>query len=95
MKGLKHLVQDTANAPYPLHVERWLRREFYSMENSREMYVFLSSWKLKEYSSVGIHVQTILHTLYNCVELRIQILRAIKLFILINCSNYYYLYIYY
>lgn len=40
VKGLKHLVQDTVNAPYPLQVERWLRREFYAMENSREMYVF-------------------------------------------------------
>ncbi|XP_033208477.1 1-phosphatidylinositol 4,5-bisphosphate phosphodiesterase gamma-1 isoform X2 [Belonocnema kinseyi] len=37
VKGLKHLVQDTINAPYPLQVERWLRREFYAMENSREM----------------------------------------------------------
>ncbi|XP_051158448.1 1-phosphatidylinositol 4,5-bisphosphate phosphodiesterase gamma-1 isoform X2 [Leptopilina boulardi] len=37
VKGLTHLVQDTINAPYPLQVERWLRKEFYTMENTREM----------------------------------------------------------
>ncbi|XP_011505251.1 PREDICTED: 1-phosphatidylinositol 4,5-bisphosphate phosphodiesterase gamma-1 [Ceratosolen solmsi marchali] len=37
VKGLRHLVQDTIYAPYPLQVERWLRKEFYAMENSREM----------------------------------------------------------
>lgn len=37
VRGLRHLVQDTINAPYPLQVERWLRKEFYSMENTREM----------------------------------------------------------
>lgn len=36
IKGLRYLVQDTINAPYPLQVERWLRKEFYAMENSRE-----------------------------------------------------------
>lgn len=36
IKGLRYLVQDTINAPYPLQVERWLRKEFYTMENSRE-----------------------------------------------------------
>ncbi|KAJ8684283.1 hypothetical protein QAD02_020075, partial [Eretmocerus hayati] len=36
VRGLMHLVRDTINAPYPLQVERWLRKEFYSMENSRE-----------------------------------------------------------
>ncbi|XP_046736207.1 1-phosphatidylinositol 4,5-bisphosphate phosphodiesterase gamma-1 [Diprion similis] len=36
VRGLRHLVQDTINAPYPLQVERWLRKEFYSMENTRE-----------------------------------------------------------
>jgi len=40
VKGLRHLVQDTINAPYPLQVERWLRKEFYAMENSRETQVF-------------------------------------------------------
>ncbi|XP_063989882.1 1-phosphatidylinositol 4,5-bisphosphate phosphodiesterase gamma-1 [Diachasmimorpha longicaudata] len=37
VKGLRYLVKDTINAPYPLQVERWLRKEFYFMENSREM----------------------------------------------------------
>ncbi|XP_076750014.1 small wing phospholipase C gamma 1 isoform X2 [Xylocopa sonorina] len=36
VKGLRRLVQDTIKAPYPLQVERWLRKEFYAMENSRE-----------------------------------------------------------
>lgn len=36
IKGLRYLVQDTITAPYPLQVERWLRKEFYAMENSRE-----------------------------------------------------------
>lgn len=39
IKGLRHLVQDTINAPYPLQVERWLRKEFYAMENSHETQV--------------------------------------------------------
>lgn len=33
IKGLKFMVNDTTNSPYPLHVERWLRKEFYAMEN--------------------------------------------------------------
>nr|XP_033323937.1 1-phosphatidylinositol 4,5-bisphosphate phosphodiesterase gamma-1 isoform X2 [Megalopta genalis] len=36
VKGLRRLVQDTIKTPYPLQVERWLRKEFYAMENSRE-----------------------------------------------------------
>ncbi|XP_034945841.1 1-phosphatidylinositol 4,5-bisphosphate phosphodiesterase gamma-1 [Chelonus insularis] len=36
VKGLRYLVQDTIKAPYPLQVERWLRKEFYFMENNRE-----------------------------------------------------------
>lgn len=36
MKGLKYMVQDTIHSPYPLQVERWLRKEFYSIQNSRE-----------------------------------------------------------
>ncbi|KAJ9579947.1 hypothetical protein L9F63_004420, partial [Diploptera punctata] len=36
VKGLRHLVTDTINSSYPLQVERWLRKEFYNMENSRE-----------------------------------------------------------
>uniref|UniRef100_A0A1I8NY27 1-phosphatidylinositol 4,5-bisphosphate phosphodiesterase gamma n=1 Tax=Stomoxys calcitrans TaxID=35570 RepID=A0A1I8NY27_STOCA len=34
VKGLRYMVQDTINASYPLQVERWLRREFYAIENS-------------------------------------------------------------
>lgn len=30
------MIADTLNAPYWLKVERWLRKEFYAMENSRE-----------------------------------------------------------
>jgi phosphatidylinositol phospholipase C, gamma-1 len=33
IKGLKHLVNETTQSPYPLQVERWLRKEFYAMEN--------------------------------------------------------------
>lgn len=36
-RGLEYLLPDTMNAPYPLQVERWLRKEFYNMENNREM----------------------------------------------------------
>lgn len=36
IKGLRYLVKDTLNAPYPLLLESWLRREFYAME-SREL----------------------------------------------------------
>lgn len=36
VRGLRHLVPDTIESPYPLQVERWLRKEFYSMENNRE-----------------------------------------------------------
>ena len=35
IKGINFLVHDTNSAPYPLQVERWLRKEFYSMENLR------------------------------------------------------------
>lgn len=34
IKGLRFMVQDTINAPYSLQVERWLRREYYAIENS-------------------------------------------------------------
>ncbi|XP_011187776.2 1-phosphatidylinositol 4,5-bisphosphate phosphodiesterase gamma-1 [Zeugodacus cucurbitae] len=34
VRGLRYMVQDTVNAPYPLQVERWLRREYYAIENS-------------------------------------------------------------
>lgn len=33
IKGLKYMVNDINHSPYPLQVERWLRKEFYSMEN--------------------------------------------------------------
>ncbi|XP_026461252.1 1-phosphatidylinositol 4,5-bisphosphate phosphodiesterase gamma-1-like [Ctenocephalides felis] len=36
VKALRHLAADTVNSPYPLAVERWLRREFYAVENQRE-----------------------------------------------------------
>lgn len=34
VKGLRYMVQDTINASYPLQVERWLRREYYAIENT-------------------------------------------------------------
>ncbi|XP_077301392.1 small wing phospholipase C gamma 1 [Arctopsyche grandis] len=37
IKGLKHLVECAINSSYPLQIDRWLRREFYIMENGREM----------------------------------------------------------
>ncbi|CAG0906424.1 unnamed protein product, partial [Darwinula stevensoni] len=33
VKALRHLAEDTRKASYPLQLERWLRKEFYSMEN--------------------------------------------------------------
>ncbi|XP_018333855.1 1-phosphatidylinositol 4,5-bisphosphate phosphodiesterase gamma-1 [Agrilus planipennis] len=36
IRGLRYLVKDTINAPYPLQVQTWLRREFYAMETPRE-----------------------------------------------------------
>lgn len=36
MKGLKYMIADTFASPYPLEIERWLRKEFYSIENARE-----------------------------------------------------------
>ncbi|CAH1986383.1 unnamed protein product [Acanthoscelides obtectus] len=36
VRGLKYLFKDTISAPYPLQVQAWLRREFYSMESPRE-----------------------------------------------------------
>jgi phosphatidylinositol phospholipase C gamma-1 len=33
IKGVKYLLNDTINSPYPLQIERWLRKEFYAMEN--------------------------------------------------------------
>ncbi|XP_058803649.1 1-phosphatidylinositol 4,5-bisphosphate phosphodiesterase gamma-1 [Phymastichus coffea] len=37
VKGLRHFIHDALTSPYPLQVEQWLRKEFYAMENSREM----------------------------------------------------------
>lgn len=34
IKGIKYMVMDTINSPYPLQVERWLRKEFYAIENA-------------------------------------------------------------
>lgn len=36
IKGVKYLLNDTINSPYPLQIERWLRKEFYAMENSNK-----------------------------------------------------------
>lgn len=36
VRGLKYMVQDTISAPYPLQVERWLRREYYGIENANQ-----------------------------------------------------------
>lgn len=36
IKGLKYIVEDTLSSPYRFQVERWLRKEFYAMESSRE-----------------------------------------------------------
>uniref|UniRef100_T1IHK2 1-phosphatidylinositol 4,5-bisphosphate phosphodiesterase gamma n=1 Tax=Strigamia maritima TaxID=126957 RepID=T1IHK2_STRMM len=37
IKGLTYLASDTISSSYPLQVERWLRKEFYNMENNRNM----------------------------------------------------------
>lgn len=39
LKGLYYLINNTVVAPYPLILERWLRKEFYNMENTRETLV--------------------------------------------------------
>jgi phosphatidylinositol phospholipase C gamma-1 len=36
IKGLKYMFNDSINSPYPIQVERWLRKEFYAMENSNK-----------------------------------------------------------
>ncbi|XP_017962676.1 1-phosphatidylinositol 4,5-bisphosphate phosphodiesterase gamma-1 isoform X2 [Drosophila navojoa] len=33
VRGLRYMVKDTVNSPYPLQIDRWLRREYYSFEN--------------------------------------------------------------
>lgn len=40
-QGLKFLIEEAVNAPYPLQIERWLRKEFYAIENSNEKLVLL------------------------------------------------------
>ncbi|XP_065217212.1 1-phosphatidylinositol 4,5-bisphosphate phosphodiesterase gamma-1 [Planococcus citri] len=37
LRGLENLILDTVNSPFPLQVERWLRKEFYNMEPMREV----------------------------------------------------------
>ncbi|XP_075702480.1 1-phosphatidylinositol 4,5-bisphosphate phosphodiesterase gamma-1 isoform X2 [Rhinoderma darwinii] len=36
IKGLNWLLQDTLQAPTPLQIERWLRKQFYSLDRNRE-----------------------------------------------------------
>lgn len=36
LQGLRSMTTDTMASPYPLHVERWLRKEFYGMEHSKD-----------------------------------------------------------
>lgn len=36
VKGIWFLVEEAVNASYPLQIERWLRKEFYALENSQE-----------------------------------------------------------
>ncbi|XP_017120555.1 1-phosphatidylinositol 4,5-bisphosphate phosphodiesterase gamma-1 [Drosophila elegans] len=33
VRGLRYMVRDTLAAPYPLQIDRWLRREYYQIEN--------------------------------------------------------------
>lgn len=37
IRGLRYMVNDTLSTTYPLEMERWLRKEFYHIENCREM----------------------------------------------------------
>ncbi|XP_028169476.1 1-phosphatidylinositol 4,5-bisphosphate phosphodiesterase gamma-1 [Ostrinia furnacalis] len=36
VKGVRFLVEEANTVPYPLQIERWLRKEFYIIENSHE-----------------------------------------------------------
>ncbi|KAJ2954035.1 hypothetical protein O0L34_g2246 [Tuta absoluta] len=36
VKGLRFLFEEATSAPYPLQIERWLRKEFYAIENLQE-----------------------------------------------------------
>ncbi|XP_022209128.1 1-phosphatidylinositol 4,5-bisphosphate phosphodiesterase gamma-1 [Drosophila obscura] len=33
VRGLRYMVKDTVNSSYPLQIDRWLRREYYQIEN--------------------------------------------------------------
>ncbi|KAG1709767.1 1-phosphatidylinositol 4,5-bisphosphate phosphodiesterase gamma-1 [Nymphon striatum] len=37
VKGLTYLVKNTIESQYPLQVERWLRKEFYAMQNQKDL----------------------------------------------------------
>lgn len=37
LRGLEHLIVDTLASPFPLIVERWVRKEFYNMEPIRDV----------------------------------------------------------
>lgn len=37
LQGLRYMTSDTINSPYPLQVERWLRKEFYALESTKDM----------------------------------------------------------
>lgn len=36
LQGLRFMMADTINSPYSLQVERWLRKEFYALESSKD-----------------------------------------------------------
>lgn len=36
VKGVRFLIEEEKNAPYPLQIERWLRKEFYAIENNHK-----------------------------------------------------------
>lgn len=36
VKGVRFLIEEAINASYPLQIERWLRKEFYAIENANE-----------------------------------------------------------
>ncbi|XP_054720768.1 1-phosphatidylinositol 4,5-bisphosphate phosphodiesterase gamma-1-like [Uloborus diversus] len=37
VRGLQYLVAENDNVPYPLEIERWLKKEFFIMKNSKEL----------------------------------------------------------
>ena len=36
IKGIKFLLNESLNSSYPIQIERWLRKEFYAMENNNK-----------------------------------------------------------